>query len=128
MRTIEDLKNLPHKGCDPKDWEKVHQGLRIIAYELLEFCESRNLPVVITSIIRPMIPGVSKTDIHAKSRAFDVSVKGWNADNILECVDYINDLLAEDLGAIAISDGKPRAVVYHVGTAPHLHCQTRPSN
>jgi len=85
-----------------------------------------NLPLVITSIIRPMIPGVSKTDIHSKGRAFDVSVRGWTEKQCLDCQDYLNDNFSEKFGAISISDGKPRACVYHIGTGPHLHIQCKP--
>lgn len=123
---LTDLKHLPHKQCDSDDWAKVHINLRVLAYELIEYCLVHNLPLVITSIIRPMIKGVSKTDIHAKGRAFDVSVHGWTEKQCLDCEQYLNDNFSEKFGAISISDGKPRACVYHVGTGPHLHVQCKP--
>jgi hypothetical protein len=123
---IEELKSLPHKkGVDPNDWHEVLPGLRILAYESVEWIKSRNLPILFTSIIRPKIQGVSKSDTHAQGRAFDLSVKGWSADQCLEFEQYINDNFAENLGAISASDGRPRACLFHVGTAPHQHIQTR---
>jgi len=125
------LKSLTHKKeVDINDWDKVHKNLRILAYELIEYCESRNLPIVITSIIRPMIPGVSKTDIHAKGRAFDVSTNGWSLDGCIECQDYFNNNY-QSIGAIGLTDGKTRAALFESpsynnrGTASHFHFQVR---
>lgn len=129
---VEDLQRLPHKGCDPENWSKVHLNLRVLAYEMVDYCESRNLPVVITSIIRPMIPGVSKTGIHSAGRAADISVKGWLVDQCLAFEKWMNDNFAEKFGAISISDGKPRACVFHNAVDAkgkeygwHMHIQCR---
>lgn len=126
ISTIKELQTLPHKEpTNPGDWENVHQSLRILAYELVEYCKSRNLPLVITSIIRPMIKGVSKTDIHSRGRAFDCSVQGWSVQDCLDCEKWMNDNYGDKFGAISISDGKKRACVYHNGTGMHLHIQCR---
>lgn len=128
MNTVEELINLPHKqGVNPDDWRRVHINLRILCYEFTDHCLQRNLPVVISSIIRPMIPGVSKTDIHSKGRAFDVSVHGWTHQQCLDCEAYMNDHFSEKFGAIAISNGKKYACFYHdSGAGLHFHIQVRP--
>ena len=129
---VQDLMNLPHKeGIKIDDWQVVHPNLRILAYELIEYCKSRNLPLVITSLIRPKIPGVSKTDIHAKARAFDLSVKDWTIDDCLLCEKYFNQNY-DKIGAISQETGLPRACLYenpmynHRGTGGHLHFQVKP--
>jgi hypothetical protein len=102
--------------------------LRILAYEAFDWCAIRKLPVIITSIIRPRIPGVSKSDTHAQGRAVDISVKGWSVDQCLEFQDYMNHNFGEQYGAISLTDGKPRACVYHGGTALHHHLQVKRNN
>lgn len=127
ISTVRELQLLNHKkGVSSDDWGRVHINLRILCYELVDYCVQRNLPVVISSIIRPMIPGVSKTDIHAKGRAFDVSVQGWSEQQCLDCEAYMNDHFSEKFGAISIETKKPRACLYHnAGAGAHLHLQVR---
>jgi hypothetical protein len=129
---ISTLKELPHHlEVNPDDWMIVHPNLRILAYELIEYCESRNLPLVITSIIRPMIPNISKTNIHSKARAFDVSVGLWELQDCLNCEKYFNENY-DKIGAIGIGDGLPRACLFESpmynkrGTGSHLHFQCKP--
>lgn len=127
IATVRELKLLPHKPeVDPDNWDKVHVNLRILAYEAYDWCIQQNLPFVVTSIIRPMIPGVSKTDIHSKGRAFDLSVKGWAADQCLAFEQYMNDNFSSKFGAISLKDNKPRACVFHNGTGFHMHLQVKP--
>jgi len=129
---LQDLLDLPHKdGIKIEDWEIVHSNLRVLAYELIEYTKSRNLPLVITSLIRPKIPGVSKTDIHAKGRAFDISVNGWTIDDCLMCEKYFNENY-DKIGAISQETGLPRACLYEnplyngKGRGAHLHYQVKP--
>ena len=128
MGQVDELKALKHKDCDLNDWDKVSPSLRVLGYELVDYCKVHSLPITITSIIRPMIPGISKTDIHGKGRAFDVSVRGWTNAQAIECEEYLNENFSESLGAISIETGRPRACLYHGGTGLHLHIQCRPSN
>lgn len=126
---VSRLKELHHKpGVDKNDWDKVHKNLLKVAEHLLDHCYSHNLPLIITSIIRPKIKGVSKTDIHSTGRAFDISVRGWSADDIAFLVFVMNDDLK--FGAISARSGKENEVIYEdgikLGTAPHLHFQVRP--
>lgn len=117
----------PHKDTvDPLDWKKVHKNLLPLAYFYVNFCEQHGIPVLFSSIIRGMIPGVSKTDIHAKGRAFDASAKGWTK----ELKDDFEKLLEEkfkDVAAIAIATGRPNAIEWHdAGRGDHAHLQVRP--
>lgn len=130
---IERLKALPHKeGVNKDDWNKVHRNLLVLADYVLAHTETYNLPMVITSIIRPKIKGVSKTDIHAKGRAFDLSVRGWSKEDIAFLVDNINEKFT--IGAISLTDGQEREAVYEgpefdkSGNQikwPHFHFQVR---
>lgn len=125
---IPKLKALYHKpGVNSGDWDNVHSNLLILADYVLAHCETYNLPLVITSIIRPKIKGVSKTDIHSHGRAFDVSVKGWSEHDIKFLVDAVNEKLT--IGAISLRDGQEREAVYEdgvtAGRGAHLHFQVR---
>lgn len=122
------LKALYHKdGVNKEDWDKVHPNLLVLADYVHAHCDSHNLPLVISSIIRPKIPGVSKTDIHSTGRAFDVSVRGWSREDIDFIVKDVNDRLS--IGAISIRDGKEREAVYEdgivAGKGAHFHFQVR---
>lgn len=131
---IERLKALPHKeGVDKNDWSKVHRNLLVLADYILAHTETHKLPMVITSIIRPKIKGVSKTDIHAKKRAFDLSVRGWSKEDIDFLVDVINEKFT--IGAISLRDGQEREAVFEDAEFdeegdqtkwPHFHFQVRP--
>jgi hypothetical protein len=83
------------------------------------------IPILFTSIIRPMIHGISETDIHAKGRAFDVSAKGWNDEKKEDFERKVFERFA-DIGAIGRSTGKSTPCLWHEGTAPHCHLQVRP--
>lgn len=125
---IEKLKALYHKpGVNSADWDKVHKNLVELADYIREHCEEHGLPMVVTSIIRPKIPGVSKTDIHAKGRAFDLSVKGWSKADIEFLVKDVNEKFKT--GAISSRDGKEREVVFEdgvtAGKGAHFHVQVR---
>lgn len=134
MDTILELKKLPHKaGVNSGDWDRVHKNLVVLADYVLAHCHTHNLPLVITSIIRPRIPGASKTDIHSKGRAFDISVRGWSEHDIKFLVDAVNEKFT--IGAISLSDGREREALYeptvtdasgNVTKTEHLHFQVRP--
>lgn len=131
---IKNLKTLPHKdGVDKNDWDKVHRNLLVLADYVIAHCETHKLPLVITSIIRPKIKGVSKTDIHSKGRAFDISVRGWSKEDIKFLEDAINEKFT--IGAISLTDGKEREAVFEDAEFdkegdqvkfPHFHFQVRP--
>lgn len=124
---ISTLKELPHKKeVDANDWDNVSQSLRIIMYEFVNYAEVHNKPVLVTRIIAPEIPGISKSKTHSEKRAVDISSKDWTIEEGHNCERFLNDLLAEKLGAISFSDGLPRVCVYHnAGLKLHFHLQTR---
>lgn len=131
---IQRLKSLVHKiGVDKNDWDKVHPNLLVLADYCFAHCETYGLPMVISSIIRPKIKGVSKTDIHAKGRAFDLSVLGWSEEDCIFLADVVNG--AFKLGALSARDGKEREMIYEVTELDkdgrttktrHMHGQVRP--
>ena len=105
------LKNVLHKeGVNPLDWFNVHPDLLIILDYVIEHCIAHGLLLVVSSIIRPKIPGASKTDIHAKGRAFDISVRGWSDEDIQFLCDCINQDLT--VGAISLRDNIEREAVF----------------
>ena len=128
---ILELKDQFHKeGVNSEDWDKVSSRLRVLAYEFIDYCKTHQLPCVFTSIIRPKLPQ-SRTDIHARGRAFDCSVHGWSLEQILKCEKYFCELYIK-IGAISDRDGISRACVYESpdyngrGNGPHFHFQVRP--
>jgi hypothetical protein len=142
-RIIAQLKALPHKkGVDPNDWDHVVNGLLLIAISTVKVAQRRRLPILITSIIRGRIPGVSESDTHATGRAFDMSIHGWSVDDIDEVLIEVNAEHAKIRGAYKRGDPTPRALIYEhrVGEGPcpkteeyvkensadpHLHGQCR---
>lgn len=128
---IEVLKNLKHKDEDPNEWDSVKPTLRVLAYELIDYCKIKNLPLVITGIIFEPT-SASKTVIHRDGRAFDVSVQGWSLKQILDCESYFNEKFSKRFGAVGKETGKAKACFYESpdyngrGTGPHLHFQVRP--
>jgi hypothetical protein len=121
-------KNLPHKPeVKPSDWDSVHENLLGLLDFAVDFATDHDLPILITSIIRPKIKGVSKSKTHEEGRAFDLSVRGWTKELIKKLVNQLNEKFKT--GAISSTDLKEREVVYEdgvtAGTAPHLHFQVR---
>lgn len=95
---------------------------------LVRFAYEKDLPVVVTSIIRSpeenaRLAASSKT--HVEGRALDISVKGWSDQDLSELEAEIN-LLFKQYGAISYKTGRSRPIVIHNGTAPHIHLQSRP--
>jgi len=115
------LRASPHKkGVDPKDWVSVRRNLLPICCSYLDFAAARELPVLWTRILSKRIKGVSATDIHAdedlKRGAADASVVGWTTDDVDDCLIDINKEHAVLRGAFALSDKKPRAIIFeHAG-------------
>lgn len=126
---IERALKLQHKdGVNSSDWHNVNSKLLILIDYLITHCEVHSLPLTITSIIRPMIKGVSKSRTHQEGRAFDISVRGWKLDDIVMIIDSVNE--KHTIGAISLKDGQEREVIYEdgitAGKGAHLHFQCRP--
>jgi len=95
------------------------------------YCENHHLPFRVTRTVDEMIQGVSKTDIHADGRAFDISVQGWTTDDI---DNFVHDMNTSDFahryGAISTTDNQVRLIVWEpsddsCGKIQHLHAQVR---
>ena len=140
----EFMQKMPHKdGVNPEGWRIVKAELLTLAHFYCQFCTAKNLPILITSVVRPRIEGVSVSDTHAQGRAFDASVRGWAVDDIDDILIECNKLHAPRMGAVSATDGLSRAVIFEYGqglcsipksveyckcngAAPHLHFQVRP--
>jgi hypothetical protein len=125
---IERAMEIDHKeGVNPEDWKRVKENLLVLVDFVINECDKLNLPLKITSIIRPKIPGVSKTDTHAEGRAFDVSVIGWSQSDIRTMCLEVNRKL--NIGAYSTKDGLEREAVYEdgftAGKGAHIHFQVR---
>lgn len=109
-------------------YKKIDERLKDAIYWCSKWCDSRKVPFVITRCIDEMIPGVSKTNIHADGRAVDVSIKGFDTDALDDLVSDSNKKFSESIGAFSISDGISRFCVLHdAGAGAHLHFQVRKS-
>ena len=142
---IKRLKEQIHKpGVSKDDWDRVHPNLLLLGEFVMDHCEEHSLPLVFSSIFRQKLK-FSKTDIHAsigftvlkdgsvvafKGRAFDISVKGWQLEDILYLVEKINQEFK--IGAVSIKDLKEREAVFEetefdengkVTKTRHLHFQ-----
>jgi len=109
------------RGVEIDDLKKLHINVLYMFSEICRYCESRNMPVTITSIFsdRKDVKRVSNT--HETGRAIDIRTKDWTEEQILDletwcCVEFA------DIGAISHSGGS-RAALYHEN---HLHIQVKP--
>lgn len=120
------LMNAPHSvGVNKEDWKRVHPNLIIMAIAYLDYCELLDLNIMFTSIIRPMIPGISTSKTHEEGRAFDSTVQGWDYYSRKSIVFHFNKNY-KSIAAISSSTLVPTAVKDHIGTGPHFHFQVRP--
>lgn len=104
----------------------LKEELKDAIYWCSKWAEERKLPFVITRCVDEMIPGVSKTSIHADFRAVDVSVVGWTTDLMDEFVIDSNREFSGSIGAYSLTDKKPRFCVFHnAGAGWHFHLQSR---
>lgn len=106
----------------------VHPMLVMVMFDMVNYCNERNMPFKVTSLIRTPQHNISigsTSSTHPEGRAFDMSVRGWQAYDIGDFVDHFNRKY-KDIAAISSSTRKPTLVVYHVGTAEHLHIQINP--
>jgi len=105
---------------------QLHPILFLILAHMNLWCHNRGTPFVITRMIDEKIEGVSISDTHKEGRAFDLSVRNWSDQDIQEFTNTFNNKYGTSVGAFGLRTGLPSVVVYHVGTAPHLHIQIRP--
>ena len=102
--------------------------LILVIGKMLQWCDKRSLPFVITSAVRDFEKGqVSQT--HPEGRAVDISVKGWSANDIYDFEKEWNESeLNKKYGAIK-TNGEAQLVVCHAVTGGgfHSHVQIRPN-
>jgi hypothetical protein len=98
------------------------------------WCQANNLPFVVTRTVDDKIPNVSVSDTHGQGRAFDMSVKGWYADQIERFQREMNNSpTGIQYGAKSAKDGVIRLVVHesqviengNTVKSEHCHVQTR---
>jgi hypothetical protein len=129
LEIIKRASELVHKqGVNPADWEKVKEPLLLVIDWLISRCDQTGLPIRITSIIRPKIPGVSTSTTHEDGRAFDLGLIGWSDSDARDCAHRANKELSE-LGAISAKSGRQTVAVFEdgitKGTGRHLHFQVK---
>jgi hypothetical protein len=113
------------KHEDKLQMSKWHPNLLVLFADINKWAWEHGLPLEVTRAIDGMIAGVSKTNIHESARAIDLSVRGWTADQILQCVESMNKKW-EHIAAVSSSTGERVACVYHNGQGWHIHAQVKP--
>jgi hypothetical protein len=105
---------------------RIHPLLLICLAEASKWCYQRGISLVVTSMIRGEIPGVSVSLTHREGRAFDLSVSGWTKNDIDDFVEWGNAHFGV-IGALPIGGIDRVFAVYEDGikrgTGPHIHCQ-----
>ena len=100
--------------------------LSILLEMATDFAAPRGLNFRVTRAIDGMVPGVSKTNIHADGRAVDISTRGWPEYQILLFEKQFNDKYGEAVGT-GPQGKRKRVVVYEngvdAGRGAHLHIQ-----
>lgn len=104
----------------------VHPMLSLIVADINLYCWNKfKRKITITSAVRTEQEDRklgARSTTHQEGRAVDISVKGLDADQILEIEDYFESKYS-GYGAYSASTMDENLIVYHVGTAPHLHIQ-----
>ena len=112
------------KGVDATDWSRTNPNLKILFDWFVLWCKSEGIEVVVTSIIRPRIEGISKSDTHSEGRAFDARSTDFDEEQRERMIAECNKRFAS-CGAIS-KDGIVRPVVWHdSGLGEHFHFQVR---
>jgi len=109
---------------DLNDFKEMSPALLILFTHTVLYCHEYGIPLSITSIKSDRDGIESASTTHEEGRAIDISVKGWSTLHIERFV-YLTNLHYADIAAISASDYKPRAAVYHEGTAYHIHLQVK---
>jgi hypothetical protein len=104
----------------------LHPMIVFIAADINKYCwDNFGKKITITSAVRTAQEdkklGATSTT-HREGRAVDLSIKGFDASEIKEIIDVFEKKYRGH-GALSAKDLKENLIVYHVGTAPHLHVQ-----
>ena len=97
----------------------IKPALLLLFSALVKFCDDKNIPLNITSMIRP-IDSISKSDTHQTGRAFDIRIKDLTKNQIQEITRFLKDYdVINKVGAIT-SSGIRRICVKK---SDHIHVQ-----
>lgn len=103
----------------------VHPLLAMVLFDMAHYCNSRNLPFKITSMIRTPMENIKvggKSLTHPTGRAADISTRGFDVYQVAEFKKHFDEKY-EDIAAIS-TIGRKQLVVYHTsGSGYHLHVQ-----
>jgi hypothetical protein len=101
--------------------------LAVLAY-VVDFCNHRKIPCIITSGIRSIEENRAvgaKSMTHVEGRAFDISVKGFSVDEIDDLVIECNSRFAS-IAAISSETGLPVCARFkNNGHGDHIHFQVK---
>jgi hypothetical protein len=117
-----------HEADKLKYWD-LAPVLLVIAHTMSVWAVEKGLDFKVTetmttAAVDKAIGRVSSS--HRQGRAIDVSVIGWNSNEIVEFVDEFSTLY-KDFAAISGSTLKPTLVVFHdIGLGAHFHIQIHP--
>lgn len=102
----------------------LHPLVIVIAAEMYNWCYKQDIPFVVTSTVTTLkedkkLNRVSST--HRTCRAFDLRSWVFTDEQRELFIKHFNRKF-KNVAAVT-RDGTPQLVVYHNGTAPHLHIQ-----
>ena len=120
-------------SCDVKKFSRdfnadellyLHPNLLICFAHLSKFCLDNYIPLHLTSGIRPIIDGISKSSTHQSGRAADIRIMYWDKKQLQDVLRFISGFdHTEKIGAISSRDGIRRLAYVHKN---HLHLQVSP--
>ena len=112
--------------CSYNDMCMLSPNLLLMFVTVMQFTQSRGLPLKVTSIISDRENTKAKTMTHDEGRAIDFSCAGWSAQ---DRDDLERELFFKhsQIAAISASTLTPRPIVYHeyMGQGFHGHLQVR---
>ncbi len=110
------------EDVDPMDLLNLTQNCAILLVAVHDYLNDRKLQMVITSLQsdRADVKSVSRT--HEQGRAFDIRVRDFEKQDILEVADYFNTFY-HNIAAISYRTKKPHCAVVK---NDHIHFQVRP--
>lgn len=120
------------RGVRISDIQEMHPNLIMILGNICLWCQQKNLPLRITSIKTDSVAVRRSSHTHEDGRAFDMSLKGWEMDDIIKFESHFN-LSFRHIAALSSSDLMPRLVVIHevkqdgISYGEHAHIQVKPT-
>ena len=103
----------------------LHPLAAMIAVEMFQYCHDKGQPFLITSTVSTLKEDQEinrRSSTHRSGRAFDLRTTHWDDNFLSEFMTHFNRKYQYVYGAQSF-EGQHKFLVYHVGTAPHLHVQ-----